>query len=773
MQNVQFVYAGYMNVLWKMNKKNLITSLLAMAVLVVAIVVSLVFLYSGTASESYKSKEYSVSDYKLLPAVPSDAAMVLCMGDLKEAVSILIDSSNVFKVLVAEGGKKAFGDFLFLLKKSEKDLGSLKSSDVIVSVHNSGDLVPLMIIDAGMSPADTTSQIKSVMALAESSKLNYRLLDCSNIHQAPSFLRRSVLLLISSSETLLTASQRHLEGGMSILDKDNFPMAASAMGGADALFISHNYASKLFSTYLQRDYAKYSSFFGTIADWTAFEIKSTGTKGLVLKGRNASYEGASYYSNMLSRVVPGSPKMAEILPASTVFAVSVPTENIGLYVELNEKFLDATGRLDKYRRTASVLKDSVGIEPVKWAKRLDIKEICKAVIMLGDEPCPMVFIRPGKEDAEIILKGTGASNFREYKETVAPYAYKGFAGSVIGNIMSVSDDTRFVYRKGWIIVGSNKAVNAFVSGAFVKETIKEILESSGVLSSRIPTKNVSILSYYAASEDIPGISQIFKPVMADALRGTLAGLTYKPVILTVSDKDILLTADRINISRSAAVPVLLKDTVVNVPSGPFKVKNSGTGRTNLFGQSSNMTLTLKEENGKGIWGVPFKSPICGKAETIDYYANGKLQILFASGSKLYLIDRLGRFVNPFPVDLGKDILIGPAVYDFTGAKGYTAIVLHKDNSIGKYDLHGRQAKGWMGIKPTEKIKALPELLKVKGKRYWLVRTSVQCLIYGFNGGEPLNEADGNKMIKPDSAVEVKDGKVYATCYDGKIRNIKL
>ena len=222
------------------------------------------------------------------------------------------------------------------------------------------------------------------------------------------------------------------------------------------------------------------------------------------------------------------------------------------------------------------------------------------------------------------------------------------------------------------------------------------------------------------------------------------------------------------------VPAAAKDTVVTVPSGPFKVKNCATGKTNLLSQQSNNWLVLKDEKGKGLWGVQFGTPICGAVSEIDYFGNGKIQFLFASGSKLYLIDRLGRFVKPFPVELGKEVLIGPAAYDFSGAHAYTAMVLHKDNTIGMYDLHGKTPSSWKGIKSEETIKSLPELLRIKGKRFWVVRTSVRTVIYGFDGGSPVYNPGGNKMLRPDAKIKVNDnGSVYALCHDGKERVLKL
>ena len=73
---------------------------------------------------------------------------------------------------------------------------------------------------------------------------------------------------------------------------------------------------------------------------------------------------------------------------------------------------------------------------------------------------------------------------------------------------------------------------------------------------------------------------------------------------------------------------------VEVSKGPFEVPNSGTGRGCLFYQNANNALCLKELSGKGIWGVPFSDPICGNACAIDYYGNGRKQILFAAVSCL-------------------------------------------------------------------------------------------------------------------------------------------
>ena len=264
--------------------------------------------------------------------------------------------------------------------------------------------------------------------------------------------------------------------------------------------------------------------------------------------------------------------------------------------------------------------------------------------------------------------------------------------------------------------------------------------------------------------------------MHDAVKGDAE---YSPVLMHVyssgQDMHTDFTCLQLEHVRSRA-PKFNRDTLVTVPAGPFSVMNSGTGRTNLFYQRANGAISLKEENGKGIWGVPFKKKLCGTAHNLDYHGNGNLQILFGAGSELYIIDRSGRFVGGFPVDLGKDILLGPDVYDFNGDNSYSVLVLHKDNTVEMYDLRGQKPQSWKGIVPpvNNTIKSLPERLAVGDKDVWVVRTSMQTLIYPFEGGSPLNPLEGDKMILPTAEIKVKNATTLeARCYDGKTRTVKI
>lgn len=91
----------------------------------------------------------------------------------------------------------------------------------------------------------------------------------------------------------------------------------------------------------------------------------------------------------------------------------------------------------------------------------------------------------------------------------------------------------------------------------------------------------------------------------------------------------------------------------------FQVKNSGTGKMNTLRQNADNSLALIDHNGKQLWKIAFPGKIVGEPAQIDIYNNLKIQYLIAEGSKLHLIDRLGREVKKFPLTLPGAAKSGP------------------------------------------------------------------------------------------------------------------
>jgi hypothetical protein len=568
-----------------------------------------------------------------------------------------------------------------------------------------------------------------------------------------------------------------------------FSQAAEAAAGTDLLFVSYAQAKPLFSSVFNRTYFKetygnsgYSAAYaaraayaGTLAQWSAFSVGMEESAPMALKGIHVFEDDASEFMSVLMESAGGISQISTILPSYTYYALSLPMSETVAYIEAYMAYLDSKQALPEYNRTQKELQKRDALSPAEFVRRIGVKEVATATFGNQSSPLKVNLVKVGRQDT-IMFKGTGVKAFKGYVPEVHKFAFPGHVAAVFGGYFQLQDESCFTYVDDWLITGSRAAVEEFQSGRAGEYTLSQYMADAGK-DDLVAREGTVLAAYLDLGADEGTLNKILNEPLSGILKGFSKDVEYAPMVMTAYKKRGKVATDIVAFNLSmehVKAPEFERDTVVVIPEGPFRVKNSGTGRMNLFYQNSNGAICLKEEDGKGIWGVPFGKPLCGTAHTVDYYANGKLQILFGSGSSVYLIDRLGRFVTGFPIDLGKEILLGPDVYDFNGAKAYNIMVLHKDKTIEMYNLKGQKPASWKGIALQETIKGLPERIEVGGRTYWIVRTSKQTLIYPFTGGEPLTTFTGQQMIMPDSSVDVIDeASVQVQCYDGKARIVKV
>lgn len=754
-----------------MSRKTIILFCAVLAVMAVGVAAGIAALYSSDGSRGQDVPDES--RYLLLPAVPADAVAVCCLSRADKLSTSVFAGFEVPEALCR--------------KFSEGGLGRLSSARMVLSLHYSGKLIPLYVFDAGSAGTAPSAEASELMEFFNGIGFCSRYFDCSSCPSSKKISGRSVVIA-GETETIVKASVRHLEQSLSVMEAAGFAGAAAAADGDDIVFLSNSRIKPVFSSVFSRAYFKdvfgakaneaysdYAGFCGAVADWTVLTVRGRSGETLHLYGTPAYEQDASAFMSVLGKSSGCTSSLASVLPSYTFFAMSLPMKDFRQYKEAYEAYLDSRQELQNFRWNQSALAKRDTISPADLVGRLGVEEIATASFATGKGLMKINLARVTKADP-VILRGTGVKSLKEYVPSANKYAFPSHFAAVFGKEFKLKDESFFTFMNGWLITGSREAVEEYVSGRALEYSLKEYMADAGQ-EDLLGGRPVSFVAYLNLTSDSGMAGRIFTKDFCKMISSVVSDAEYSPAVLRIADSKKGMQADlgiyRLSFDKVKA-PVFERDTIVEVPKGPFAVKNSGTGKTNLLYQNEHKALCLKEEGGKGLWGVPFGQDICGTAECIDYYANGKLQFLFGAGSKIYLIDRLGRFVSGFPVELGKEILIGPAAYDFSGTRKYNILVLHRDNTVEMYNLQGAKPASWKGITCTEKIKGLPERLDAGGNTYWIVRTSVQTLIYPFSGGSPLTDFRGDKMILPSGSVTARDdSSVDVECYDGKVRTVKL
>ena len=120
-----------------MNRKGTIIAIVAIALMLAGIAWAVSRLYRDE-----KPRQVAVNtEYPLLRAVPADAAAVFCFDGSAKARSVLADSVGVLQAFLAPDDPALMA---YLAKAGE--------SRMLVSLHNSGSLVPLVAAEVASWP---------------------------------------------------------------------------------------------------------------------------------------------------------------------------------------------------------------------------------------------------------------------------------------------------------------------------------------------------------------------------------------------------------------------------------------------------------------------------------------------------------------------------------------------------------------------------------------------------------------------------------------------
>jgi len=137
--------------------------------------------------------------------------------------------------------------------------------------------------------------------------------------------------------------------------------------------------------------------------------------------------------------------------------------------------------------------------------------------------------------------------------------------------------------------------------------------------------------------------------------------------------------------------------------------------------------------GRIQWQIKLPSPILSDIHQIDLFKNGKYQFLFNTSEKIYVIDRNGNSVPPFPITLRSEASNGVAVFDYENTRNYRFIVACSDRTLYAYDNQASFVEGWNNPKTDHPISHPVEHFVVDGKDYIVAADKMKDYFFDRRG----------------------------------------
>lgn len=234
--------------------------------------------------------------------------------------------------------------------------------------------------------------------------------------------------------------------------------------------------------------------------------------------------------------------------------------------------------------------------------------------------------------------------------------------------------------------------------------------------------------------------------------------------------------------EARAVWESLLDTVA--ASKPLFFTNHYTGGKEIFIQDLNNKLYLINSAGRILWKRPAAEAIKGNAWVIDYYKNGKLQILFATENHLHLLDRNGNYVERYPVQLRSPATNGLALFDYENNRDYRLFICGSDHRVYAYDKTGSTVKGWNQFRTTGTVRNEVEFFRVSGKDYLVVNDDNNMYILNRRGNvrvdmkEQVSRSVNSSLslttgTSPEMVLASAEGSVKTVSFNGEVTTYSL
>ncbi len=196
-----------------------------------------------------------------------------------------------------------------------------------------------------------------------------------------------------------------------------------------------------------------------------------------------------------------------------------------------------------------------------------------------------------------------------------------------------------------------------------------------------------------------------------------------------------------------------------IVSPPQTVKNHINNTHDIAVQDTNNVLYLISNSGNILWKKQLQGKILGKIEQIDMYKNGRLQLAFTTPNRLYVLDRNGNDVSPFPRKFNDEITQPLSVFDYDKQKNYRLLVTQSKNLI-MYDAKGKTISGFAYKSNNNNITSQPKHFRIGSKDYIVFSTEDNLEILNRQGKVRVDVKD--KIRFSDNEIYLYQNKFTST-----------
>ena len=722
-----------------------------------------------------------------IKSIPLDAALIIRISDIESVSGLVLKDIEYKKELEAFSlTSKLYGlvqrldsDGIF----RENSFEVFKHKNVFVSFHLQGkNSIKALFATTSDNKAEENEMRDWITGLADRGfAVRSKKYDAATIYSIKNKRTSKVFYLSpfrgfvigSYSNLLVEQSVRQLQAETSLLSDPAFFKVYRTGGNTNPANLYVNFAEMPgFLSAFFKDRKKIPSVFKVNNSlWAELDV-DVKSKEMEMNGFIAG-DSSNLLNELLKGMKPQKPRIMEVFPFDTKIYFSYCMESPEEFRRGFHSYLKTSGNELKYE---SLLKK------IKKNKRVDVEE---ELFSFLESEMALVYagLNPAKPEgnAFLIAETRGKSfsldkmkkliqalegrslqpveNYKVDEETTFP-VYSGLPEDLLEHVMGWFFPTvpqkYFSFYDNYIIF--SESLNSLHDFLYANVLKKTLVNKRLFMNFR---ENFSLRENFFFYSEIPVAAGLLENILkkgytvsSQEQKKALAKF-YAAGMQISSTGDMLYStvyANYLPFRENEPQTVwqsLLDSTVINKP---VLVRNHYTNEKELIVQDAKYNIYLINNSGRILWKKTLDGRILGDIEQIDYYRNSKLQYIFNTKNKIYLLDRNGNNVDRYPLTLPAKATNGIAVMDYENNRDYRIFLATADRRVRLFDKRGNKISGWE-FKRTEGTVTQPvQHFRSRSKDYIVFSDDHKVYI--------LNRR-GYTRVKPGKhVVAAKNCKIY-------------
>jgi hypothetical protein len=777
----------------------------------------------------YYTVHKPVSATEPLKAVPLNAIALMRVNNFKALYDKTTANSHIWNELKAMPGfdrinkQLHFLDSLYRFVPEAREI--LQNSPSFISAHATGK-DKISILHALQLPSrygeksvnDIVTDLVKNNGTMTSRKYEGTAIHEVSLHQNPgvkdfSWAISGEILMISFSTLVLEDAIRQINSGESLNTLKGFPeIYATAGKNVDAnVFLNFSRMPPGFAAFLKTGFRGMARSVSNFANWAGMDLNLLSDM-LLMNGFVIPPDSASSLSTLFIHQSPQKITADQVLPASVASFVSISMGDPAAYFNSYRSYLQGLGKLTAYNNTLQTLNETYHIDiPGIFTDIMDNEITLAYDSPEADSDSSRLFIlirvkSQGLAETRMndLLQKSAAARSTPIGSFTSDYrldnevSYKihrlpidNFTAAVFGSLFSGLGEHYFALVDNYLVFGSSVAsLKSLIHNQVLNKTLENDAAYKEFKNNLSPRSNILFFSNLSKSYAV--YAPFLKSDIGNNWKKYESVFQKVPVLgfQLFSNNNMLYSNFLVKYlsSYNQETHTVWESKLDTLADGkPVFVANHQTKQNDVFVQDLNHNIYLINQVGRILWKIKLPAAINSEIFQVDYFRNGKLQLLFSTRDYLYMIDRNGNFVEKYPVKLRSPATCGVSVFDYENNRDYRLFIGCEDKRIYAYNKEGSLVPGWSFGQSESEVNQPVSHFRVGDKDFLVFGDGFRTYILDRKGSTRIStgtffprsvknnyylhlphDGSGAGVVTTDTT-----GKVYFILFNGTVRTVEL